>query len=168
MKWRSNFVNEMEFEIESSKSHWTELSKKRKHDSNESSLDGEDHHKSNSDAFERLKERAEWGSFFRQSWYELEMSEKIAEGGQAEIFVGSGTNLRDGTKRDLAEKMFQEGCALGDLQRLWPPGLAKAALPYRCFVKGLQTHLDRTFGLSRAVDVQLLEGNKSVFVFERH
>lgn len=66
--------------------------------------------RSNREAFERLKEHEEWKLFFRRSWYDLKIGEKIAEGGQANLFAASGTNLPDGTMRDdLVVKVFKEG-----------------------------------------------------------
>jgi serine/threonine protein kinase len=161
---RSNFADKVEFEIESSKSHWTELSKKE-NESKELWSDNEEVMESNQVVFERLKEHPEWGPFFRRSWYDLEIGEKIGEGGQAEIFAASGTNLRDGTKRDLVVKAFKDGYFLGDLQRWWPSGLAKAALPNRYFTG---RKFNEFFGLCWALDVQLLKGDKFAFVFDRH
>ena len=102
--------------------------------------------------------------FFRRSWYDLEIGEKIAEGGHAEIFTASGTNLHDGTKKDdLVVKVFKEGFSLVDLQRWWPPGLAEAALSYRYF-----DQFRSDVGLYWAVDAQLLEGDQFASVFKRH
>jgi hypothetical protein len=161
----SNFANGKEFEIECSKSSWTERTV-----STSSSADGHER-VSNREAFERLKEHEEWKPFFRRSWYDLKIGEKIAEGGQAEIFAASGTNWCDGRDRtttdDLVVKVFKEGHSLVDLQRLWPPGLAKAALPYRYFISVRQCP-NISSGLCWAVDVDLLEGDRFAFVFERH
>lgn len=69
---RSNFADKVEFEIESSKSHWTELSKKE-NEPKELWSDDEEVMESNQVVFERLKEHPEWGPFFRRSWYDLEI-----------------------------------------------------------------------------------------------
>ncbi|KAG0587884.1 hypothetical protein KC19_2G198800 [Ceratodon purpureus] len=159
-KQRGNFANDVDFDIMCSRSHWTEPSCSTS--DSECGLE----RVSNSEAFERLKEDPEWGTFFRRSWYDLVIGEKIAEGGQAEIFAASGTGWRDGKKIDLVVKVFKEGYFLRDLQRQWPPGLAQATLPNRYFNAGSYTFLYSK--LCWAVDVQLLKDDRFAFVFERH
>ncbi|KAG0587885.1 hypothetical protein KC19_2G198900 [Ceratodon purpureus] len=157
---RGNFANDVDFDIMCSRSHWTEPSCSTS--DSECGLE----RVSNSEAFERLKEDPEWGSFFRRSWYDLVIGEKIAEGGQAEIFAASGTSLRDGSVINLVVKVFKEGYFLRDLQRQWPPGLAMATLPNRYFSAG--SYSFRYSKLCWAVDVHLLKDDRFAFVFERH
>ncbi|KAG0594413.1 hypothetical protein M758_UG074900 [Ceratodon purpureus] len=159
-KQRGNFANDVDFDIMCSRSHWTEPS---------CSISDSDcglERVSNSEAFERLKENPEWGAFFRRPWYDLVIGEKIAEGGQAEIFAASGTGLRDGIKINLVVKVFKEDYFLRDLQRLWPPGLATAALSNRYF--GRTSYTFQYTKLCWAVDVQLLKDDRFAFVFEKH
>ncbi|KAG0587882.1 hypothetical protein KC19_2G198600 [Ceratodon purpureus] len=159
-KQRGNFANDVDFDIMCSRSHWTEPSCSTS--DSECGLE----RISNSEAFEGLKEDPEWGAFFRRSWYDLVIGEKIAEGGQAEIFAASGIGLRDGIKIDLVVKVFKEGYFLRDLQRQWPPGLAMATLPNRYFSGGSYAfHYSK---LCWAVDVQLLKDDRFAFVFDKH
>lgn len=61
---RSKVDSRMEFDVESSISHWTELS---------AATDDSDDQVPNSVVFEKLKEHLEWGLFFQGKQYELEI-----------------------------------------------------------------------------------------------
>ena len=92
------------------------------------------------DYFEELKTHPEWGPFFSEV-QEVVVGEKIAEGGQAEIYVAEVT-FKDGRKfkdskqygirseqycnSEFIVKVMKDGCALQDLQRQWPKGMLLA------------------------------------------
>lgn len=61
---------------------------------------------------EVLVKHKEWGAFFSK-FKDLELGEKIAEGGQAEIFALKCTN-------ELVAKVFKENVSLKDLERQRP------------------------------------------------
>ena len=75
--------------LETSKSHWTELSAAT------SKSNDEDEQLPNNVMYENLNERAERRWFFRREPYELKIGGKIAERGQAEIFEASASNKRN-------------------------------------------------------------------------
>lgn len=111
---------QLEFEIESSKEHWTELD-------SETSLSGEELVAANREVFERLREQfrcPKTGECFFHDWGErLTLGAKIAEGGQAEIF---SAELRgeDGSIHDkIVVKAFKSGYCLKDLEHQWPQGM---------------------------------------------
>lgn len=117
---RSRCATELEFEIESSKEHWTELD-------SETSLSGEELVAANREVFERLMEQfrcPKTGECFFHDWGEsLTLGAKIAEGGQAEIF---SAELRgeDGSIHDeIVVKAFKSGYCLKDLEQQWPQGM---------------------------------------------
>jgi serine/threonine protein kinase len=100
----------------------------------------------------------------------LKIGVKIAERGHAEIFAAFGTLNRFSSdhiaKTDLVVKVFKGGHSLVDLQRLWPPGLAKTAMPNGGFLGGRSAGHGES--LCWVVDAQLLEGDRFAFVFHRH
>jgi hypothetical protein len=117
---RSRCATELEFKIESSKEHWTELD-------SETSLSGEELVAANREVFERLMEQfrcPKTGECFFHDWGEsLTLGAKIAEGGQAEIF---SAKLRgeDGSIYDkIVVKAFKSGYCLKDLEHQWPQGM---------------------------------------------
>jgi serine/threonine protein kinase len=92
----------------------------------------------NREVFKSLQQHRTWGGFFRTFGYdlgvwkssgELEMGEKFAEGGQAELFHAHITwahpkynekDLEDGTEWVI--KVFKKGTLLRHLQSQWPQG----------------------------------------------
>lgn len=96
-KW-NDFESELDFDIEASKFHWTQLNSEDDSESDSNKLevskfhwteqnsDGEDEQPPNSVVFEKLKEHPVWGPFYRRHQFELKIGAKIGEGGQAEIF----------------------------------------------------------------------------------
>lgn len=109
MQAKSGYASELEFEIQSSKDHWSELT----------SLDAtnEGRH-SNSEVFQKL--RKEWGDFFYDYGDRLKVGRKIAEGAQADIFEAE-IEYPNGNKVEYVLKVFKpEGCSLQDLQKQWP------------------------------------------------
>ena len=111
-------------EIERSKVHWSDL--------DPASADTRTS-RANWEAFEILKENPEWGTFF--SYYddpevELELGEKIAEGGQAEIFLATERrrNKQEGGSSSSVvgvAKVFKVGFSLQVLQSQWPLGMLR-------------------------------------------
>jgi hypothetical protein len=114
---RSRCATELEFEIESSKEHWTELD-------SETSLSGEELVAANREVFERLREQfrcPKTGECFFHDWGEsLTLGAKIAEGGQAEIFAAK---LRGEDGNKIVVKAFKSGYCLKDLEQQWPQGM---------------------------------------------
>ncbi|KAG0609943.1 hypothetical protein M758_7G026200 [Ceratodon purpureus] len=106
---RNLFCDEVEFEIESSKVHWSELSS--------TYHDPENDRKH----FEVLKGHPQSGGFFRE-FEGLVVGKKIGEGAQAEIYeAGPIVDIND----DLVLKVMKGGCPLQSLQRQWPCGMLK-------------------------------------------
>lgn len=121
---RSRCATELEYEIESSKEHWTELDSETSEGLSKEELVAE-----NREVFERLM--GEWrcpvtGECFFHDWGDrLKVGAKIAEGGQAEIFAAEFE--RGGRRRsrhdEIVVKVFKSGYSLKDLERLWPQGM---------------------------------------------
>jgi serine/threonine protein kinase len=154
---RSKVDNQLEFDVDSSKSHWTELSV---------ATDDSEEQVPNSVVFEEMKEHPEWGMFFRGHQYdELEVGAKIAEGGQAEIFEAFG---KKDWKTRLVLKVFKEGYSLDDLQRSWPPGIALVPYTYRFPPEGDSLQYGGPDGLCCVLGVHLMEDERFAFIFERH
>ena len=111
---KSKFKSELEFNIEYSKVHWSQLA----NTDSEGESDTEYSPEGNLEHFERLKAQQGWGEFFRDL-DSLVVGEKIGEGAQAEIYAA--TLFVDNELRiHCAVKVFKEGYALRDLQRQWP------------------------------------------------
>ncbi|KAG0614539.1 hypothetical protein M758_6G185000 [Ceratodon purpureus] len=125
MQMRTEYASAVEFEINASKDHWSELSP---------SSDDEEEAESDLEAFQRLKTR--WGTAFFKDYgdEELVVGEKIAEGAQAEIFNAIWT-YRDGRKWNCVVKVFKQGYRLRDLEKQWPLGM----LQNRPFGRGYWT-----------------------------
>ena len=105
MKARSEYASAVEYEIEASRGHWSEVAGATSDEDDEKGESGEE-------VFARLKKT--WGWFFG-SWGDIiEVGEKIAEGGQAEIF-------KEGEFFVL--KVMKEGYRLRDLEKQWPLGM---------------------------------------------
>ena len=119
---RSAFSNALEFDIQYSKDHWTQL---------DSLLESEDDDEYSPEAdqeyFEELKQHTYWGDFF-DDFDDLVVGEKIGEGAQAEIFEAQ--LLRNDSKSeyyDLVVKVMKKGYALRSLRRQWPLGMLNFA-----------------------------------------
>lgn len=98
---RGNFDSQLDFDVESSTSHWTTVT-----------TDESDEQVPNSVMFEKLKHDPEWARFFWKPPYKLENVVKIAEGGQALIYEALGTSKYDkrckGNKKvSLVLKVFK-------------------------------------------------------------
>lgn len=142
---KSGFSSEIDFEIERSKDHWSELDPAYSTDSA----------KTNRVVFEDLKKHPEWGTFFKDFGKKLVLGRKIAEGGQAEIYEAA-LHGEDGTIDDgWVLKVFKEGSFLRDLQNQWPPGFLQSTkcpgtdvfLIYECVsMLGGTLLQDRRFG----------------------
>ena len=132
-------TSEAEERIESSKVHWSQLRKPHSGGDDEeeaevgmSEEEEEAVRASNLEVFEALKSHPTWGGFFWRwdDYASLEVGQKFAEGGQAELFHAHVTwknpkhneeNQEDGT--ELALKVFKKGTLLQDLQPQWPIGM---------------------------------------------
>jgi serine/threonine protein kinase len=119
---KNAFRTALEFDIEYSKDHWTQL---------DSLLESEDDCEYSPEAdqeyFEILKQHAQWGEFF-DDFDDLVVGEKIGEGAQAEIYEAQ--LLHNGQKSDhydLVVKVMKKGYALRSLQRQWPLGMLNFA-----------------------------------------
>jgi hypothetical protein len=126
-------IADREESIQRSQVHWSQLS--------ESALNLEEERAAevdNIEVFKSLESHPVWGSFFITFGYdfgvwksagELELGEKFAEGGQAELFHAhiSWANPKD-NERDLEDgtewviKVFKKGTLLRYLQSQWPEG----------------------------------------------
>ena len=115
MEERSKYARAVEFEIEASKVHWSEMDDAT---SDEDDENGE----SDVEVFRSLQQK--WGDFFWDFW-DMEVGEKIAEGRQAEIF---NAGWRWGRKDEYVVKVFKEGWALRHLQKQWPLGMLQNRL----------------------------------------
>ncbi|KAG0612888.1 hypothetical protein M758_6G060000 [Ceratodon purpureus] len=121
---RSRCATELEYEIESSKEHWTEL------DSERSEVFSEELMAENREAFERLMEKwrcPKTGKCFFHDWGDsLKVRKKIAEGGQAEIFEAKFQDEDGMPSHDkIVVKVFKSYHPLKDLERIWPRGMFK-------------------------------------------
>ena len=102
---------DVEPEIEKSRVHWSEAVQ----------CPGAE---ANREVFESLKKR--WGSFFVDRGHLWEIREKIAEGGQAEIFNAARaypTSSDGKIKEGYVLKVFKTGTALKYLQHHFPHGM---------------------------------------------
>lgn len=110
---RSEFYTAAEFEIASSKSHWTQLDS----DDDDVQYSPEDDLKH----FESLKKDYRWDSDEHNfDEHNLVVGKKIAEGGQAEIFEAESDMNRE---ERFVVKVFKQGYPLRALQRQWPQGM---------------------------------------------
>jgi serine/threonine protein kinase len=158
---RSKLDNQLEIDVESSKSHWTELSV---------ATECSDEQVPNSVVFEEMKKHPEWGLFFQDKQFELEIGAKIAEGGQAEIFEALGKKKYDASyskykRTSLVLKVFKKGYSLIDLQRSWPPGIASAAYPHRFPDHQIGRHSSY---VCWAMGLHLMDDGRFAFIFDRH
>ena len=109
MEERSKYASAVEFEIEASKVHMSEIDNAT---SDEDDKNGE----SDVEVFQSLQQK--WSPFFFYDWGdELEVGEKIAEGGQAEIFNAVVTWSHSGRKNEYVLKVFKEGWVFCDTCR---------------------------------------------------
>lgn len=109
---RSVYESPVEFEIASSKSHWTDL---------ESDEEAECSPEDNLKYFQSLQLQYEWAfndpaHFDRHN---LVVGKKIAEGGQAEIYE---VKVQGNAVRYVV-KVFKKGYSVRSLHRQWPPEL---------------------------------------------
>ncbi|KAG0562116.1 hypothetical protein KC19_9G119600 [Ceratodon purpureus] len=143
---RAKCSDDVEYEIASSKVHWSTVerpagrtSERRSaveegggssdHESegeeviDERELD-EDILKANREAIKEQRQHHAWGRCFQEDRDRLyERREKIAEGGEAKIYAGIRTDLLEGEEgRHVVFKVFPRGYHLRDLVKLWPEG----------------------------------------------
>ncbi|KAG0617301.1 hypothetical protein M758_5G179700 [Ceratodon purpureus] len=109
---RSEYGSAVEFEIEASKVHWSEV---------DDSSDDDEEKETDLEVYERLKQK--WGNFFHDYGDSLVLREKIAEGGQAEIFNAEYAYPDSEYKEMTIVKVFKHGWALRDLEKQWPVGM---------------------------------------------
>ncbi|KAG0601270.1 hypothetical protein M758_11G097700 [Ceratodon purpureus] len=143
---RAKCSDDVEYEIASSKVHWSTVDRpagrtsERRSAAQEgggSSEDGsegaevidereldEDILKANREAIKEQRQHHAWGRCFQEERDRLyERGEKIAEGGEAKIYAGIRTDLLEGEEgRDVVFKVFPRGYHLQDLVKLWPEG----------------------------------------------
>lgn len=115
-------ISAVEFEIEASKVHWSELDNPRGEeevDSPEAELE----------YFLSLKKKWPGNFFWEHVGDHWMVGEKIAEGGQAEIFIAEEAS-HDGTKGETVMKVFKEGFLLRDLDKQWPLGMLQNPCPF--------------------------------------
>jgi hypothetical protein len=130
------FMTALEEEIERSKAHWSTLADQS------GSVEGEEVAEvSNIEEFLALQRHPSWGGFFGTFGYEpdgsrymrmgeLELGEKFAEGGQAELYNARvtwmdprNTNVDLHIGREYVVKVFKKGTFLKHLQSQLPQGL---------------------------------------------
>ncbi|KAG0569076.1 hypothetical protein KC19_6G063900 [Ceratodon purpureus] len=161
---RSRCATELEYEIESSKEHWTEL------DSERSEVFSEELMAENREAFKRLMEK--WrcprtGKCFFHDWGDsLKVRKKIAEGGQAEIFEAEFQD-EDGMPSPcdkIVVKVFKSYHPLKDLERIWPLGMFK---PQLYSLSTVSTHFIHEY-CCHIYGATLLENGRFAFVLGRY
>lgn len=113
---RTEFATALEYEIEASKDHWSELQPR----SGDEPL-GEERERVPLTSFDIVqslwRQYPQSGNFFKHDHSDLfKLGKKIAEGGQAEIFEAQLDNLPG----KFVMKIFKEGSAVKDLQKQWP------------------------------------------------
>jgi serine/threonine protein kinase len=124
MKDRSKFSSELEFNIQYSKYHWSQLTIPGSiaiSGSIADTDDDDDTEHSPEAEVERFNRLCRWGGFFKDFDQSLVVGEKIAEGAQAEIYAATLFG-----SYECILKMFKQGYALSDLQRQWPKGIMKS------------------------------------------
>jgi serine/threonine protein kinase len=115
---RKEFASNLEFEIEASRDHWTETTPSNV-EVGEAGGAGKTA-EANMEVFQRLQKKH--GGFFKldSTLGTLRDDQKIAEGGQAEIFSIPAT---DTYVHRRALKVFKEGSSLRDCEKKWPLGM---------------------------------------------
>jgi hypothetical protein len=110
MQRKEEFASDAEFDIEVSRDHWSKTTEATGAETNK-------------EVFESLKKR--WGSFFVDRGHLWVMGEKIAEGGQAEIFKAARSypHAAGKFKEGYVLKVFKQGNALEYLQHQFPQGM---------------------------------------------
>jgi serine/threonine protein kinase len=142
---RKEFASDLEFEVEASRVHWSELTPLNVEAANEVNLQGlklesndgkelrevddevgetggaGETAETNMEVFLRLRKK--YGGFFQlERTPGIFWNGKIAEGGQAEIFsITETVGLHAFTAVVL--KVFKEGSSLRDLEKQWPLGM---------------------------------------------
>ena len=164
---RKDFATDLKFEVEASRVHWSELTPLNVEAANEVNLQGlklesnDDKElgqlddevgeagktaETNMEVFQRLQKK--YGDFFsleaHMRFFRFRWYRKIAEGGQAEIFL-TGQHLNPNAPVVLILKVFKEGSSLRDLEKQWPQGMLQTEglrsngwhfLPYTCSILG--------------------------------
>lgn len=114
---RTEFATALDFDIEASKDHWSELQPRSGKQPIEEGR--ERVVPTMAEILESLRRRyPQSGEFFSADLYGLvEVGKKIAEGAQAEIFEARISNDKPGK---FVLKVFKEGATVMDLQKQWP------------------------------------------------
>ncbi|KAG0557081.1 hypothetical protein KC19_11G100700 [Ceratodon purpureus] len=143
---RAKCSDDVEYEIASSKVHWSTVDRpagrtsERRSAAQEGGGSSEDESegeevidereldedilKANREAIKEQRQHHAWGRCFQEDRDTLfERREKIAEGGEAKIYAGIRTDLLEGEAgRHVVFKVFPRGYHLRDLVKLWPEG----------------------------------------------
>ena len=144
---RREFATDLEFEVEASRVHWSELTPVNVEAANEVNLQGlklesndgmqlgevDDEvgeasgagktAETDMEVFQRLQKK--YGGFFQlERTLGICWNGKIAEGGQAEIFSIAGTGRH--ALMAVVLKVFKEGSLLRDLEKQWPLGMLQS------------------------------------------
>ncbi|KAG0557085.1 hypothetical protein KC19_11G101100 [Ceratodon purpureus] len=140
---RAKCSDDVEYEIASSKVHWSTVDRPAGRTSERrSAVQGggssesegeeviderelnEDILKANREAILEQRKHHAWGRCFQEDRDRLyERGEKIAEGGEAKIYAGICTDKLEGEGgRHVVFKVFPRGYHLRDLVKLWPEG----------------------------------------------
>lgn len=162
---RSAFATDVEFEIEASRVHWSELQSSsvvRQTRSAEQASADEATQPTNAEILHRLRNHwPETRPYFFQDWSaRLVVGAKIAEGAQAEIFEERPATPTSVCGRCFAGwripggyteggypcvlKVFKKDAAVHELQRQWPPGMMKQS--NKLFLRGPGAYLSRIWG----------------------
>lgn len=169
MQRRSEFENEVAFQIEASKDHWSEVVRKTGPAGVEEAAT--DEVGSNRQVFESLKEQ--WGDFFWDYGDRLVVGRKIAEGGQAEIFeadvqfpvAGAGSEedelCMSSCRFQFVAKVMKGPCSLLNLQSQLPLGML------RKIQKGCPFFLD-TDSCCLIWGATLLDDDRFAFLMRRY
>jgi hypothetical protein len=167
---RSKCSDQVKFDIESSKDHWSIVERPAERRSavdmgshpgasSERSSSGDEEEedervlKANRAAMQDQKQHQVWGRLFREERDRVyEIGEKIAAGGQAEIYAGICTDVPEGRRgRYVVFKVFPKGIYLEDLIKQWPEGAFREDILLRSRFGELLRSMPRGVGFKFAL-----------------
>jgi serine/threonine protein kinase len=157
----------VEERIEHSKQHWSQVV--------EVDFDDEEYYwqVQNGEIFETLQRDSIWGGFFmRFGDNELEIGEKFAEGGQAELFYAQvnwhGQFHHEVHEFEYVVKVFKKGTLLRHLQSQFPNGMLQySAERIDCMKTGTTLEWEKPKYVSNIFCGTLLSDGRYAFVMEK-
>ena len=164
MQNRSKCPDQVKFDIESSKVHWSTVERPYRGSSSERSSSGDEEEEdereldeevlqANRAAMEDQKGHPMWGKLFQEERDRVyEKGEKIGKGGQAEIYAGICTDKpEDRPGRHVVFKVFRKGTCLEDLIKQWPEGAFRDDIMLRSWVPEYKFEEDQSTSWMMAV-----------------